>query len=205
VQRYLFFLYGVGCHLLFLVIFAYMAGFVGSFLVPKTIDTPVAGGTVGAAFAINLLLLALFAVQHSIMARPAFKRAWTRVVPQPIERSTYVLASCAVVALLMWQWRGIDIVVWDVREPVLRAGLWGLFAIGWLLVPFVTLLIDHFDLFGLRQVWLHLRGRVYEGLPFPGSGCRGARPGSSLRDPVPGVSAARAHVRAQDFDRRPRL
>jgi protein-S-isoprenylcysteine O-methyltransferase Ste14 len=100
------------------------------------------------------------------MARPAFKRIWTRLIPQPIERSTYVLASCAVLFLLMWQWRGIDATVWDIRHPVGRAAMWVLFAAGWLLVPFVTLLIDHFDLFGLRQVWLHLRGRAYEALPF---------------------------------------
>jgi protein-S-isoprenylcysteine O-methyltransferase Ste14 len=164
-QRYLFFLYGVGCHLLFLGLFAYMAGFTGNFLVPKTIDTTADGG-IAAALAIDLVLLGLFAVQHSVMARPAFKRIWTRIVPQPIERSTYVLASCLVVGLLMWQWRGIDTIVWDIQHPVFRTAAWGLFAIGWLLVPLVTLLIDHFDLFGLRQVWLHLRGRAYEALPF---------------------------------------
>jgi protein-S-isoprenylcysteine O-methyltransferase Ste14 len=164
-QRYIFFLYGVGCYLLFLATFVYLAGFVGNVFVPKTIDTTSEPG-IGAALAINLLLLALFAAQHSIMARPAFKRIWTRIVPQPIERSTYVLASCMVTALLMWQWRGIDTVVWDVQRPVFRAVVWGLFAIGWLLVPLVTLLIDHFDLFGTRQVWLHLRGRQYEPLPF---------------------------------------
>jgi len=164
-QRYIFFLYGVGCHLLFFGTFAYMAAFVGDFLVPKTIDTPVAGG-IGAAFAINLALLGLFAAQHSVMARPAFKRVWTRIVPPPIERSTYVLVSSAVTILLMWQWRGIDTVLWDVQQPVLRAGVWGLFAIGWLLVPSVSLMIDHFDLFGTRQVWLHLQGREYEPLPF---------------------------------------
>jgi protein-S-isoprenylcysteine O-methyltransferase Ste14 len=165
VQRYIFFLYGVGCYLLFLGTAGYMAAFVGGFLVPKTIDTT-APGTEGIAVAINLLLLWLFATQHSVMARPAFKRIWTRLVPKPIERSTYVLASCAVLALLMWQWRGIDLVVWDIQHPAVRAALWGLFAIGWLSVPFVTLLIDHFDLFGLRQVWLYLRGRPYESLPF---------------------------------------
>ena len=164
-QRYVFFLYGVVNHLLFLAVFAYLAGFVGNFLVPKTIDTTT-GGTLGAALAINLLLLGLFAVQHSVMARPAFKRVWTRIVPQPIERATYVLASNVVTVLLMWQWRGIDVVLWDVQQPVLRAALWALFAIGWLLVPAVTLLINHFDLFGTRQVWLHLVGREYTSLPF---------------------------------------
>lgn len=164
-KRYVFFLYGVGCHLMFLAVFAYLAGFVANVLVPKTIDTVVENG-VSAAIAINLALLGMFAAQHSIMARPAFKRVWTRIVPQPIERSTYVLASNIVTVVLMWQWRGIDIVIWDIQQPMLRAAMWGLFATGWLLVPFVTLLIDHFDLFGTRQVWLHLRGQMYQALPF---------------------------------------
>ncbi|REK09846.1 MAG: isoprenylcysteine carboxylmethyltransferase family protein [Planctomycetota bacterium] len=164
-KRWLFFGYGVGCHLLFLVTFAYMLGFVGDLLVPKTIDSP-AGPLAWTAVAVNLLLLAMFAAQHSVMARPAFKRVWTRIVPPPIERSTYVLFSCIVTALLMWQWRGIDAVVWDVREPTLRAMLWALFAAGWLLVPAVSLMIDHFDLFGTRQVWIHLSGRDYNPLPF---------------------------------------
>jgi protein-S-isoprenylcysteine O-methyltransferase Ste14 len=115
---------------------------------------------------INVLLALLFAAQHSIMARPAFKRVWTRIVPEPIERSTYVFVSCVVTGLLMWQWRGIDAVVWDVRQPVLRGLLWGSFAFGWLLVPAVSLMINHFDLFGTRQVWLYLRGRTYQPLPF---------------------------------------
>jgi protein-S-isoprenylcysteine O-methyltransferase Ste14 len=164
-RRWLFFAYGVGCHLLFLGTFAFMAGFVGNFSVPKSIDSTVPGPT-SLAIVINLLLLALFAVQHSVMARPAFKRVWTRIIPEPIERSTYVLISCAVTVLLMWQWRGIDYLVWNAEQPVLRGLLWGLFAIGWLLVPFATLLINHFDLFGTRQVWLYLRGREYQSLPF---------------------------------------
>jgi methanethiol S-methyltransferase len=164
-KRWLFFVYGVGCHVLFFGTFAYLAGFVGSILVPKTIDTATAGGS-GPAIAIDLLLLGLFAAQHSIMARPAFKRIWTRIVPEPIERSTYVLMANLVTILLIWQWRGIGPVIWDVHQPMLRAILWGLFAIGWLLVPFVSLLINHFDLFGTRQVWLHLQGREYTSLPF---------------------------------------
>jgi protein-S-isoprenylcysteine O-methyltransferase Ste14 len=164
-QRYVFFVYGIGCHLLFLVTFAYMAVFVGNLLGSKTIDTTV-DGPIRAALAIDLTLLGLFAVQHSVMARPSFKRVWTRIVPKPIERSTYVLVSCAFTILLMWQWRGIDTLVWNVQHPVFRAAVWGLFAIGWLLVPGVTLLIDHFDLFGTRQVWLHLQGLEYNSLPF---------------------------------------
>jgi protein-S-isoprenylcysteine O-methyltransferase Ste14 len=164
-KRWLFFVYGVGCHLLFFAAYAYMAGFVGGFLTPTSIDSS-AGGSTAAAVAIDLLLLGLFAAQHSIMARPAFKRIWTRVVPQPIERSTYVLVACLVTALLLWQWRGLEAIVWDVRQPAIRAAIWVLFAIGWLLVPAVSFMIDHFDLFGTRQVWLHLRGREYESLPF---------------------------------------
>ncbi|MCA9038019.1 MAG: isoprenylcysteine carboxylmethyltransferase family protein [Planctomycetaceae bacterium] len=164
-KRSLFFVYGVACHLLFLALFVYMAGFVGNFLVPKSIDSAPAG-PVGEAVLVNLLLLALFAVQHSVMARPAFKRVWTRIVPQPIERSTYVLFSCLVTVVLMWQWRTIDVMLWDFRAPVLRTLFWILFAAGWMLVPGVTLLINHFELFGTRQVWLYLRGKDYTALPF---------------------------------------
>ena len=164
-QRWLFFLYGVACHLLFLATFTYMACFFGNLIVPKTIDSATTT-TIGAAIAIDLALIVLFALSHSIMARPAFKQAWTRLIPGPIERSTYVLVSCLVTVLLIWQWRGIDIVVWDVSGTGLGVALWVLFAAGWLLVPVVSLLIDHFDLFGTRQVWLHLQGKEYASLPF---------------------------------------
>jgi methanethiol S-methyltransferase len=164
-KRFLYFAYGVGCHLLFLGTFACLAGFVGNLIMPKTIDSaPI--GPVGLAIVVNLLLLALFAVQHSIMARPAFKRVWTRIVPQPIERSTYVLISCLVTIVLMWQWQTINLVVWDVQTPILRSISWILFAAGWLMVPAVSLLINHFDLFGTRQVWLYLKGQGYTALPF---------------------------------------
>jgi protein-S-isoprenylcysteine O-methyltransferase Ste14 len=151
--------------LLFLATYAGLAGFVGNLLVPRSIDSAPAD-PVGRAIAIDLVLIALFGLQHSIMARPGFKRIWTRIVPQPIERSTYVLASCGVVLLLIWQWRSIDPVVWDVQNPAGRALLYGIFAVGWLIVPTVSLLISHFDLFGTRQVWLHLRGQEYTSLPF---------------------------------------
>ncbi len=164
-KRWLFFLYGVGCHLLFLATFGYMAGFVGNLWVPKTIDTP-SKVTLVTAVVINVLLVGLFAVQHSVMARPAFKRLWTRMIPKPIERSTYVLFSCGVTILLMGLWQGINIVIWDVQNSTARAVLWTLFVAGWLLVPVVSLLINHFDLFGTRQVWLYLRGREYQPLEF---------------------------------------
>jgi protein-S-isoprenylcysteine O-methyltransferase Ste14 len=159
-KRWLFFIYGVGCYLLFLLIFAYLAGFVGNFVVPRSIDTP-SPAPFPLAVAADLGLILLFGLQHSVMARPAFKRMWTQFVPEPIERSTYVLASCVVTFLLVWLWQGIDLVVWDVQQPLARALLWGLFAVGWLLVPITSLMIDHFDLFGTRQVWLYLRGREH--------------------------------------------
>jgi methanethiol S-methyltransferase len=164
-RRWLYFAYGVSGHLLFLAVFAYMAGFLGDFWVPKTVDSPTHSPQ-GAEVAIDLLLLALFAAQHSIMARPAFKRVWTRIVPEPIERSTYVFIANVVTVLLMWQWRSIDHVIWNVQQPLIRGLAWGLFAVGWLLVPGATLLINHFDLLGTRQVWLYLHGRKYQPLPF---------------------------------------
>jgi protein-S-isoprenylcysteine O-methyltransferase Ste14 len=164
-KRWTYYIYGVTCHLLFFVIFAYLLGFVGNVFVPKSIDSS-PSASVATAVAIDLLLIAAFALQHSIMARPAFKRIWTRIVPQPIERSTYVLASCIVTIVLIWQWRAVDVLVWDVSQPVARSLLWGVFATGWLLIPMVSLMIDHFDLFGTRQVWLFLRRREYTNLPF---------------------------------------
>ena len=166
-QPRLFFLYGVACHAMFLGVYAWMAAFVGNlgFGWIPTIDGPREGSLAG-ALVVNVMLITLFGVQHSVMARPTFKRWWTQFVPQPIERSTYVLASNLVVALLMWQWRPMGGVVWDVQHPAGRWALHGLFAVGWLMVPAVSLLINHFDLFGTRHVWLHLRGRAYEDLPF---------------------------------------
>lgn len=164
-KRTLFLAYGIGCHLLFLGTYAYMAGFVGNYAVPKSIDSH-PGSSVGAALAINLLLISGFALQHSVMARPGFKRVWTRLVPTPIERSTYVLLSCGVTILLMWQWRSLNLVIWDVQNAAARAALTALFIAGWLMVPVVSLMISHFDLFGTRQVWLYFRGLEYTHLPF---------------------------------------
>jgi protein-S-isoprenylcysteine O-methyltransferase Ste14 len=165
-KRCAFFLYGVLGHLSFLAVFAYLAGFIGNLIVPKSIDSPASTLSVSTALGINFLLILAFGLQHSIMARPSFKRVWTKLVPQPIERSTYVFASCLVTLLLIWQWQGVDMVIWNVTSPVGRAVLWGLFALGWLLVPAVSLMIDHFDLFGTRQVWLHLRESEYTSRPF---------------------------------------
>ena len=153
-------LYGGVCYLVFLAVFLYAIGFVGNLVVPKSIDS---GGPVppAEALAVDLLLLGLFAVPHSVMARPRFKRWWTRLVPPPIERSTYVLASSVLLALLFWQWRPMVEVVWEVRQPVVVMAVWGLFLGGWLLALISTLLIDHLDLFGLRQVYLFATGRPY--------------------------------------------
>ncbi len=163
-RRWIFFAYAVGNYLLFLGVYAYLAGFLGNFLVPKSIDS--APTEVPEALVVDLLLIGLFATQHSIMARPGFKRVWTRLVPKPIERSTYMLMSSGVLAVLIWQWRGLDAVVWDVHDPIGRGLLWTLFAAGWLQVPAVSLMISHFDLFGIRQAWLYVRGRSYTALPF---------------------------------------
>lgn len=166
-QRTLFFAYGVACHALFLAIYIWMAAFVGNFGFGffGTIDG-IAREPFWRAMIINALLIGLFAVQHSVMARPTFKRWWTGIVPETIERSTYVLLSCLLIILLMWQWRPLGGLVWDVTHPAARAALHGLFAFGWVMVPAVSLLINHFDLFGSRQVWLHLRGRQYSSPPF---------------------------------------
>jgi methanethiol S-methyltransferase len=164
-KRTIFLAYGLACYALFFAVYAYFAGFVGNFLVPKSIDsgTP---GPVGVAVAINLGLVALFGLQHSIMARPAFKAVWTRWVPQPIERSTYVLASNLVLILLMWLWQPIGAPIWNFTSGPAYWILVALFAAGWLLVPAVSLMINHFDLFGARQVWLEFRGKPYTSLPF---------------------------------------
>jgi protein-S-isoprenylcysteine O-methyltransferase Ste14 len=166
VKRIAFFAFGLVSHGMFLVVYLYMAGFVGNLLVPKSIDSPADDIHPALAAGINLLLLAHFAVPHSVMARPAFKRWWTRFVPQPLERSVYVLVANLSVALLLWQWRPLGPLVWDVTHPLGRAILYGFFAAGWLLVPVASLMINHFDLFGSRQVWLHLRNKPYTALPF---------------------------------------
>jgi protein-S-isoprenylcysteine O-methyltransferase Ste14 len=151
--------YGVVCYALFLGVFLYAIGFVGDFLVPKSIDGP--GRFELGALLVDLALLGLFAVQHSTMARPAFKRRWTRIVPAHLERSTFVLVTSLILALLFWQWRPFGAVVWQVDATALRAVIWALFALGWAVVLVSTFVIDHFDLFGLRQTWLYAQGKPY--------------------------------------------
>ncbi|MGH9871292.1 MAG: methanethiol S-methyltransferase [Pyrinomonadaceae bacterium] len=164
-KRILFFAYGSFSYLIFLATFLYAICFIGNFGVARTLDGP-KSGPLALGFAIDAGLLALFAVQHSIMARKWFKDWWTRIVPKPIERSTYVLLSSLALILLFWQWRPVGGVIWVVEDPVGQFALRGLFAFGWTLVLVSTFLINHFDLFGLRQVWLHLLGRPYNSLPF---------------------------------------
>ena len=164
-KRVAFFVYGAACYLAFLATFLYAIGFVGNLLVPKGLDSPPAQ-PFWPALGVDALLLTLFAVQHSVMARPWFKKRWTRVVPPMIERSTYVLFASVALALLMWQWRPLGGEVWTVESAPGRGVLYALCAGGWLLVLLSTFLINHFDLFGLRQVWLVLRGRPYTHVHF---------------------------------------
>ena len=164
-RRVLVFAYGLASYCVFFVTYLYAMGFVGNLFVPKSLDSPPTA-PLATALVINALLLGIFAVQHSVMARPWFKRLITRVVSPAAERSTYVLASSLALIVLFWQWSPLGGVIWDIESPAARAVMYGGFAFGWLLVLVTTFLINHFDLFGLRQVWFHLRGREYERLHF---------------------------------------
>jgi len=159
----LMFLYGLACYAFFLGTFLYTIAFIGNFPMPRTIDV---GPLVPAAQAVlvDLALLAVFAVQHSVMARRAFKRRWTRLVPEAIERSSYVLAATLALALLLWQWRPIPALVWNVTQPEAVLAIDVVFWLGWVVLFVSTFLINHFELFGLRQVWSRLTGL---GIPAP--------------------------------------
>jgi methanethiol S-methyltransferase len=157
--RAFYLLFGVLAYLIFFATFLYLVAFTGNFpQVPVTVDR---GGSAGALFpavAIDLALIALFGLQHSVMARPRFKRAWTRIVPEPIERSVYVLLASIMLIVLFLFWRPIPAPVWSVENEIAAYALWGLFGLGWAIVLVSTFLISHFELFGLVQVWNHSRG-----------------------------------------------
>jgi protein-S-isoprenylcysteine O-methyltransferase Ste14 len=157
-SKVLAFVYGLAAYVVFFFTFLYAIGFVSGLVVPKTIDTGMVV-PVAEAIIVNLLLMSLFAIQHSVMARPQFKKWWTRIVPHSIERSTYVLLASLCLVLLFWQWRPIPAVVWQVADPQIAAALMALSMVGWLLVLAATFMINHFELFGLHQVANNLIGR----------------------------------------------
>jgi protein-S-isoprenylcysteine O-methyltransferase Ste14 len=164
-KRYLTICYGAAAYLLFLAAFLYLIAFLGNIWVPRTVDHGLSA-PIGLAVLIDTLLLGAFAVQHSVMARPGFKRWWTRLVPPSIERSTYVLVASAVLLLLYWQWRTMPAVIWDVRQPAGCVVLWAVFWLGWVIALAATFMVSHFDLFGLRQVYLAWRGKPYTQIGF---------------------------------------
>jgi protein-S-isoprenylcysteine O-methyltransferase Ste14 len=163
--RVLALVYGVVCYLIFFATFLYAIWFVWTMDKPTEASVPLV-----TAFLINAAVLALFAVQHSVMARQWFKRAWTKVVPQPLERSTYVLAASLALLVLIWFWQPLPQVIWEVQGQGLVMVLQGLAGFGWLLVLFSTILIDHFDLFGLKQVWKYFSKQTYEAPAFTSPG-----------------------------------
>ena len=159
------FIYGIVSYALGVASLLYLICFLGNIVVPKTIDSaPV--GAVAPAVLVDLILVGLFAFQHSLMARPGFKERWTRIVPKAAERSTYVLLTGLVLALLCWQWRPIAGVVWNVEGAVGKGLLQALFWLGWVILFAATFMINHFDLFGLRQVYLRLKDQPYRPVPF---------------------------------------
>jgi protein-S-isoprenylcysteine O-methyltransferase Ste14 len=160
-SKALTFFYSIVCYLFFLGIFLYAVGFVGNLIVPRSIDVALSA-TTGTALLINALLLGLFALQHTIMARPRFKSVITKIIPEAAERSTYVLLTCLVMGLMFWQWRAMPGDIWLVENVAAKNAIEAVFWIGWLIVLSSTFMINHFDLFGLRQSWLSLRGK-----PFP--------------------------------------
>ncbi len=164
--RALTLMYGVATYAFFFGTFLYLIGFVGNWVVPKSIDSGLPAGSTAGAITMNVFLLALFAVQHTIMARPGFKAWWTRYVPSHVERSTFVLLATAILALMAWQWRPLPTVVWRINQPTMAALLSGVSLAGWGIVLISTCLIDHFELFGLRQTVLYAMQRQVEGPEF---------------------------------------
>jgi len=164
-KRLSVFTYGVFCYVIFFATFLYAIGFVCNVYVPRSLDGPPVA-SLASSLVRDLGLLVLFALQHSVMARPGFKAWWTKLIPEPAERSTYVLASSVALIVLFASWQPLGGVVWHVTQPTAVIVLYALCAFGWLLVLVSTFLINHFDLFGLRQVWLYVLGRPYTHLTF---------------------------------------
>jgi methanethiol S-methyltransferase len=164
-KKTLFLLYGVIAYVIFFATFCYAVGFVTGLVVPKHIDS-IPDSALSNAFLVNAALLSLFAVQHSVMARPAFKQWWTKFVPKPVERSTYVLLASLCLILLFWFWQPMGGVIWQVESPDAQIVLQSIALMGFGIVLVSTFLINHFDLFGLRQVWLNFSGKEYTHLPF---------------------------------------
>lgn len=168
-MRVIVFIYGIMAYALFLLVALYAVGFVGNMFVPKSIDS---GPEVpfNQALLIDIALIIFFGLQHSVMAREGFKKVWTKILPEPIERSTYVLLAGLILSLLFWQWRPLPTVLWNIENALGRLIVLGLFFGGWLFMFISTIMIGHFDLFGIRQVYLYLRGKpyTYEGFSTPG-------------------------------------
>ena len=193
-KRLSIFAYGLVCYAVFFATFLYALGFVGNFGVPRSIDGE-PRMYFSTALLIDLGLLGIFAIQHSLMARPYFKRWLTQFIPASAERSTYVLfSSLALIALFAW-WEPIGGMVWDVADPAWRAVLYALFAFGWGLVLVSTFLINHFDLFGLRQIWLQLRGKAVYGPAIRHAGALQADTASAVSRLVLRVLGDADHVR----------
>lgn len=164
-KRFLILLYGTLNYLMFLGVYLYFIAFVGDFAAPKTVNSGAAASLPG-ALAINFLLISLFAVQHSVMARRGFKRWWIKIIPQSIERSTFVFITNLILILLMWQWRPLPQVVWSVEHPIASAILYSMFGAGFALAVLSSFLINHFELFGLQQVYREWRQRAFTAPPF---------------------------------------
>lgn len=163
--RVLAFLYGIFCYVITLAMFAYSMGFLVNYFVPKSIDSGAPDG-LARSLVINSMLIGLFALQHSVMARKGFKDLWTRVIPEPIERSTYVLLASLAIILLMWQWRPMPQVIWNIGSETGRVLILTLYLAGWAVLFYSSFLLDHFDFVGMRQVYLHLRRRERSEVPF---------------------------------------
>lgn len=164
-SRILAFIYGLICYLISLITLTYSVGFIGNFIVSKTLDSYSDTNLINGIL-IDVSLIALFGIQHSLMARQNFKKWWAKIIPDPIERSTYVLMASLTLLLLFWQWHSLGGIIWNIQNPIVSNIIYGIFALGWLIVLISTFMINHFDLFGLRQVYLYLRGEEYEYLGF---------------------------------------